>query len=72
MDYRQIVATMKRSNLKTKRLLDQVDLKRISREEILGLEYQEGEEVIDSVTGRRGRVTAGTTTYITRVPGTRV
>jgi len=70
MDYRQVVALMKRSNLATKKLLDQVELKRISREEILGLEYLEGEEVIDSVTGERGRVSAGTTAYITRVPGT--
>lgn len=72
MDYRQILGILKRSNLATKKLLDQVELKRISREEILGLEFKEGEEVIDHVTGRRGRVSAGTTTYITRVPGTRV
>lgn len=70
MDYRQTVATMKKVNLRTKRLLDQSNPKKLSREELLSLEYQRGEEVIDSVTGERGRIDAGTTTYITRVRGT--
>ena len=70
MDYRQVLGIVKRANLATRRLLDEADLKRVSREEILGLEYLEGEEVIDSVTGERGRITGGATTYITRVPGT--
>lgn len=67
MDYRGILSLLKKSNLVTKTLLDKAELKGISREEILGLEYREGEEVIDSVTGRRGRVSAGSTAYITKV-----
>ncbi len=67
MDYRQIVSLLKKSNLVTKSLLDKAELKVISREEILGLEYLGGEEVIDSVTGRRGRITGGSTAYITKV-----
>ena len=70
MDYRETLRVLKKSNLVTKGLLDKADLKSISREQILGLEYQEGEEVIDSVTGRRGRIEAGTTAYITKVRGT--
>jgi len=72
MDYRQILGTLERANLVTRKLLEAAEIKNTSREEILGLEYREGEEVIDSVTGERGRVSGGTTTYITRVPGTRV
>lgn len=67
MDYRGIVSLLKKSNLVTKSLLDKAELKVISREEILGLEYLGGEEVIDSVTGRRGRIEAGSTAYITKV-----
>ena len=67
MDYRQIVSLLKKSNLVTKSLLDKADLKVTSREEILGLKYLGGEEVIDSVTGRRGRITGGSTAYITKV-----
>ena len=70
MDYKEVLRVMKKSDLVTKALLDKADLKVISREEILGLEYQEGEEVIDHVTGQRGRVSAGTTAYITKLPGT--
>ncbi len=62
-----IVSLLKKSNLVTKSLLDKAELKSISREEILGLEYLGGEEVIDSVTGRRGRITGGSTAYITKV-----
>ena len=72
MDYGEVVRVLKKSNLVTKGLLDKADLKEIKREEILALEYREGEEVIDRVTGERGRVSAGTTTYITRLPGTGV
>ena len=67
MDYRQIVSLLKKSNLITKSLLDKAELKVVSREEILGLEYRGGEEVIDSVTGRRGKITGGSTAYITKV-----
>ena len=67
MYYRGIVSLLKKSNLVTKSLLDKAELKVISREEILGLEYLGGEEVIDSVTGRRGRIEAGSTAYITKV-----
>ena len=67
MDYRGIVSLLKKSNLVTKSLLDKAELKVISREEILGLEYLGGEEVLDSVTGRRGRIEAGSTAYITKV-----
>ncbi len=67
MDYRGIVSLLKKSNLITKSLLDKAELKSISREEILGLEYRGGEEVIDSVTGRRGKITGGSTAYITKV-----
>ena len=70
MDYREVVRLLKKSNLVTKTLLDKAELKGISREEILGLEYLGGEEVIDSVTGRRGRIKAGSTAYITKVRGT--
>ena len=67
MDYRGIVSLLKKSNLVTKSLLDKAELKVVSREEILGLEYLGGEEVIDSVTGRRGKITGGSTAYITKV-----
>jgi hypothetical protein len=67
MDYRGIVSLLKKSNLVTKSLLDKAELKVTSREEILGLEYRGGEEVIDSVTGQRGRIDAGSTAYITKV-----
>jgi hypothetical protein len=67
MDYRETLRVLKKSNLVTKSLLDKAELKSVSREEILGLEYRGGEEVIDSVTGRRGRIDAGSTAYITKV-----
>ena len=67
MDYRETLRVLKKSNLVTKSLLDKADLKVTSREEILGLEYRGGEEVIDSVTGRRGKITGGSTAYITKV-----
>ncbi len=67
MDYRETLRLLKKSNLVTKSLLDKAELKVTSREEILGLEYRGGEEVIDSVTGRRGRIDAGSTAYITKV-----
>lgn len=70
MDYRQVVALMRKSNLATKKLLDKAEVKKVDRETLLGLEYREGEEVIDRVTGERGRVEAGTTTYITKVSST--
>ena len=67
MDYKEVLRVMKKSNLITKSLLDKAELKVTSREEILGLEYRGGEEVIDSVTGRRGKIDSGSTAYITKV-----
>ena len=69
VNYRQIVDVMRKTNLARERLTSKEAFRKVTREEILDLEYREGEEVIDSVTGERGRVIAGTTTYITKVPG---